>query len=146
MTNERVDVSLVILLDERGLVLLQQKTYDAPNFPGVWSLFGGHTEGDEMPVETAQREIKEELSLDLPISAFNALQTFSFGEGAARKTRAVFSTQLCGDERLVLLEGRGMGYFSREEISHLSIPPHIYRILEDYFTACQITAMPLRVI
>lgn len=133
MTTERVDVSLVIFLDERGLVLLQQKTYDAPHFPGVWSLFGGHTEGDESPGETAKREIKEELDLDLPISSFAEFKTFSFDETAPRKTRAVFVVQLSGDERLLLLEGRGMGYFSRKEILHLNMPPHIRKILQDYF-------------
>jgi ADP-ribose pyrophosphatase YjhB (NUDIX family) len=136
MTQEHTNVALVIFLDEQGLLLLQQKTYDAPNFPGVWSLFGGHTEGDESPRETAKREIKEELDLDLPLPAFKEFKTFSFGETAMRKTRAVFVVLLAGGERLVLLEGRGMGYFSREEISHLSMPPHIRSILQNYFAQC----------
>ena len=133
--NTPHDVSLVILTDHKGLVLLQQKTYDAPNFPGVWSLFGGHREGEETPTETAAREVEEELALTLPRSAFRHIKDFPPEEASGSKMRSVFCIQLEENQKLILREGRGMGYFRNEEITHLAIPPHIRAILAEYFAA-----------
>lgn len=68
--NTPHDVALAILVDHKGLVLLQQKTYDAPHFPGVWSLFGGHREGDETALETIMREYRRRTLLNTQAFSF----------------------------------------------------------------------------
>lgn len=49
------DLVLVIQRDDRPML----------QYPGMWEFAGGAREGDETPVACAQREVKEELGLDL---------------------------------------------------------------------------------
>ena len=60
-------IALVALLNPAGEVLLLLRD-DKPgiNYPGHWSLIGGHREGEETIAEAARREAKEEIGLDLP--------------------------------------------------------------------------------
>ncbi|TSC62524.1 MAG: 7,8-dihydro-8-oxoguanine-triphosphatase/thiamin-phosphate pyrophosphorylase-like protein [Parcubacteria group bacterium Gr01-1014_48] len=123
------DTALVIFVDSKGLVLLQQKTYDAPHFPGVWSLFGGTIEGGETALEAAQRETKEELGLVLRTTAFTFFRDFP----SLEKNRTIFVASIDDTIMPVLQEGRGLGYFSKKEIEHLNMPLHIRKILRIYF-------------
>ncbi|MDX1334078.1 MAG: NUDIX domain-containing protein, partial [Robiginitalea sp.] len=49
-----------------GKVLLQQRADQKETFPGLWDVsVAGHVHAEETPLEAAQREIKEEIGLDL---------------------------------------------------------------------------------
>jgi 8-oxo-dGTP diphosphatase len=61
--RKRVGADL-LLRDAQGRVLLVNPSYK----PG-WDLPGGMSEANEAPVETARRELKEELGLDTPVGA-----------------------------------------------------------------------------
>lgn len=52
----------VAISDGRGRVLLVEQPYS-----DGWSLPGGLLSGDEQPLETARREIREELGMDLDL-------------------------------------------------------------------------------
>ncbi len=57
-------VSMLVIYNDKGEILLQ----DRANIKTVWedySFFGGHLEQWETPDETLQREIKEELDIEL---------------------------------------------------------------------------------
>jgi ADP-ribose pyrophosphatase len=60
-------IALVALLNPAGEILLLLRD-DKPgiNYPGHWSLIGGHRDGEETIHETARRETLEEIGLDLP--------------------------------------------------------------------------------
>src|SRR3954449_300512 len=58
-----VCVAAVILVDQRGRVLLQLRDELAANHPNYWGLPGGHAEPDETPLATASRELWEETGL-----------------------------------------------------------------------------------
>ncbi|HMA78873.1 MAG TPA: NUDIX hydrolase [Candidatus Paceibacterota bacterium] len=47
------------------LLIIERDDIPTINYPGMWDLVGGGREGDETPIQCAQREIKEELNLDL---------------------------------------------------------------------------------
>jgi 8-oxo-dGTP diphosphatase len=126
-----IRTALIIPIDSHGLALLQQKTYDAPNYPGVWSLFGGSIEEGEDPVYAARRELKEELDIQLPDTALEQLGIFPSDVG--KKERIVYIAMFDDQLKMTLREGRGLGYFSEEEIIHLSMPEHIRKILKTYF-------------
>jgi len=125
------DSALIIFTDPKGLVFLQQKTYDAPNHGGLWCLFGGGVEPGETALEAAVRETKEELTLDLPASEFKHFRDFP----SEHWNRVVFVVELPDNAETVLKEGRGMGYFRQEEIAHLQIADHVKDILPAYFNA-----------
>lgn len=123
--------ALIIFLDSRGMVFLQQKTYDAPNHSGLWCMFGGGVEPGESALEAAVRETKEELMLDLPASEFKHFRDFP----SEHWNRIVFTVKISDNTETVLKEGRGMGYFSEEEIAHLQTADHVKDILPAYFNA-----------
>jgi ADP-ribose pyrophosphatase len=66
VTEDGPAIALVALLNPAGEILLLLRD-DKPgiNYPGHWSLIGGHRDGEETIHETAQREVKEEIGLDL---------------------------------------------------------------------------------
>ncbi len=125
------DTALIIFVDSKGLVLLQQKTYDAPNYPGAWSFFGGTVENGESPKGTAKREAREELALELSDSDLLFFRDFQSSE----KSRSVFISHIPDDKKTTLREGRGLGYFTKEEIACLQMPQHIRDILSVYFSS-----------
>lgn len=55
----------VILVDERGWLLLQERDEHARLDPGCWGLTGGHLEPGETPLEGARRELAEETGVGL---------------------------------------------------------------------------------
>ena len=58
-------VVVVILYDEKGKMLLQHRTEDAPRLPGYWAFFGGSIDKGEMPEEAVRREAYEEINYKL---------------------------------------------------------------------------------
>jgi 8-oxo-dGTP pyrophosphatase MutT (NUDIX family) len=53
----------VVLVDERGWLLLQERDENAPVSPDRWSLVGGGVEDGESPAEAAVRELAEETDI-----------------------------------------------------------------------------------
>ena len=55
------EVSVLILYNTDGRLLLQHRTKDAPTFPDYWAFFGGGIEECESAEEAVRRESLEEL-------------------------------------------------------------------------------------
>jgi hypothetical protein len=51
----------------------------------------------------------------------------------SERHRTVFIAHIDDSAPITLREGRGMGYFKKEEIAVLAMPVHIRNILETYF-------------
>jgi 8-oxo-dGTP pyrophosphatase MutT (NUDIX family) len=64
----RAAVAVTLLADEAGrpCFALTRRAAGLRTHKGQWALPGGRLDGDESPVETALRELGEELGLDLP--------------------------------------------------------------------------------
>ena len=75
-----VSYSLVILVDRRGWVLMQERDEFAPRAPLRWGCVGGGVEAGETPEVAAYRELAEETgnvdSLDLTESAAHFMPSF----------------------------------------------------------------------
>jgi len=61
-----VPVAVVLLVDRRGWLLLQERDEGAPRAPNQWGMVGGHVEDGEDFEPAAYRELAEETGLDLP--------------------------------------------------------------------------------
>jgi len=66
LAGDEPAIALVALLNPAGEILLLLRD-DKPgiNYPGHWSLIGGHRDGEETIDRTARREVQEEIGLDL---------------------------------------------------------------------------------
>jgi 8-oxo-dGTP pyrophosphatase MutT (NUDIX family) len=61
-----VPLAVVLLVDPRGWVLLQERDEGAPRAANQWGMVGGHVEDDEDFEPAAYRELVEETGVRLP--------------------------------------------------------------------------------
>lgn len=71
-----VYVSIGILINENNEVLIE-KNESNPNFKGLWQFPGGKVEENESPIKALQRELLEELGINIDLEA---TETLSFNE------------------------------------------------------------------
>ncbi len=62
-----VRLACVLLVDERGRVLLQERDEHAPTAPNQWSMVGGHVEPGERFEDAVYRELAEETGVHLEL-------------------------------------------------------------------------------
>ncbi len=106
------NASAVILINEDGLYIMQRRD-DKPGifYPGFLGLFGGACEDDESFMQTAVRELEEEISLDLEDRLkFFSQMTLGFEPmGCGHVERAFFTGCLSNQEIKNIQLGEGQG-------------------------------------
>ena len=104
----------VVVTRADGRVLLLQRT---PARGGFWQPVTGRVELGESPVEAAQRELREETSLETAVAPLNYEHVFAFAEARApdliRET--AFTTRSDQPIRLSPAEHVALGWFTAEE-------------------------------
>ena len=117
LADGRRPVAGAVLLHPDGRVLLQHRD-DKPGIesPGQWSLFGGGLDEGEEPAEAMLREIEEEIGYRP--RAYRPLVVFS---GWYAEFHVYLAEVTPTIEELVLGEGQGFGYFTREEALELDL-------------------------
>lgn len=118
--------ALLILVNEKGEVLLQHKDAGAPTYSNQWCLFGGGIEDGETAQQAIHREFVEELEWDLadckPIASYPDNEILW---GQTTKTAEELGSRLH--------EGDDLGYFSESQIMSMDVAkPHL-QALKDYF-------------
>lgn len=58
-------VKIALITQDNQVVVMLRDNKPGLRFAGMWDLPGGGREKDESPVECAQREVREELSIDI---------------------------------------------------------------------------------
>lgn len=71
MKVKRPESVLVMIYDQRDRVLVLQRNDD----PEFWQSVTGTIEVDEMPLETAIREVQEETGIDIIVAGFDIVDT-----------------------------------------------------------------------
>ncbi len=72
----------VCVLNSKGEMLIQQRSSTKKNFPNTWDLtLGGNVQAGENARMAAQRELMEELGIDVDFSDIRPLYTFNFKDG-----------------------------------------------------------------
>jgi 8-oxo-dGTP pyrophosphatase MutT (NUDIX family) len=119
----------VILEDAQGRTALQLRD-DLPgvSFGGLWGLFGGWVEAGEEPLQTAIREIREELSITLVESRLTFVGVYLMHGIHARDF--VFHYPVTdGLANAHLTEGQTFQFMSRAELGRVPMVPHHLELL-----------------
>lgn len=111
------DVSVIILFDRYGKILLQQRTDDDRYNPGNWALFGGGIDRGEQPESALKREAKEELGFDVQNPHLANKRVYSFGD--QQGDLYVFVEECINKNQITLGEGQGMAWFLEEDIENI---------------------------
>ena len=106
-----------IITNNLNEILLQKRTADY-RFSKQWTLFGGSIEGYESPLETANRELKEELNLEMDLRFCNKFVLYV----EPPEEVYLFKGKLNDLSKISLKEGNGFAFFSLDEIDSLNSP------------------------
>lgn len=123
----------VALFDRKQLIVLLRDDIDSIPWPNHWDFPGGGKEANETPIECMQREVYEELNIELPASAIVWERRYS----RHKEPDAVFMVaQLPVELRDALRLGEEGQAFTRMSIDEYSqhpkaIPSLVHR-LSDY--------------
>ena len=71
MKLKRTESVLVLIYDHQGQVLVMQRKDD----PEFWQSVTGTLEANELPIETAIREVREETGIDIVVAGFEIIDT-----------------------------------------------------------------------
>jgi len=116
----------VIILDSRNRILLQLR--DENPEKGTWVLFGGSVEEGETEEAAARREIFEELHYKIKNLKF--FKRYKYGS-TSQPIYIIKEPVALKD--LELHEGSDLKFFSKNEISSLSIGFNYKKIILDFF-------------
>lgn len=127
-----------LLVDELGRVLLQQRD-DKPGLrhAGYWTLFGGQVEAGESADDAVQREMMEELAIDVPVTFWKAYQCpVRTNPGELIVFNHVYAGAMTQNlESLTLLEGQDMRFFTYEESKEMQLAFDQHIPLLEFFAA-----------
>jgi len=122
-----MQVTALILYDDKHRILLQHRTDDAPTFPGHWGFFGGGVEWGETPEGAVKREALEELAYELRRPKLWTIKRFA--HQGLNYIQYVFLEEYDGSE-LILGEGQDMGWFLPSETEELAMISHAREVVE----------------
>lgn len=127
-------VSLFVLRDKKGKVLLQHRDKFTQRHPNYWAFFGGEIEKGESPKDAVIREAKEELGIDLQDLKFFKKYESQQEDGLHEKFVFVLPLTISiEDLRKKQEEGQNLGLFSFDELKDLKISNYDKVILKDLF-------------
>lgn len=81
METSKKQISILlpyILRDDQIDVYLQKRSLTQKSLPGYFGFWGGHAEPGESPEKALQREIKEEMGLDIDIDSVTLFNRYEF--------------------------------------------------------------------
>jgi 8-oxo-dGTP pyrophosphatase MutT (NUDIX family) len=74
-----VDVVTCILMDDAGKILILKRSDKVRTYKGLWSGISGYVEESKVPIETAIKEIKEEIGIsESDVSLVKEMDSVSF--------------------------------------------------------------------
>ncbi len=124
----------VILIDHNKKILLQCRDKNNQWNRDTWSEFGGQMEKGETPEQTARREIKEEVGIELTNLKFFKKYELKRKKGIYEAFFFTAPLTISVDNlRKQQKEGKDLAFFTFQEIKNLKVADYTKKALEDFF-------------
>ncbi len=113
----------VIIQNSKGEILLGKRNKNMATFPGFWGLPGGMPEYNEKIEDTAKREVKEELGVDVKIikKAKNVYENFPIKECKFHTVDVPFYAKILKGEPKPNDETQEVKWFKPSELKNLKL-------------------------
>lgn len=102
--------SILFVNDSNEVLLFLRDDLPGITCPNMWDIPGGHLEAGETPEACIKREMNEEIGITL-----SSFELFEIHEFPDRIEHTYWKRENLDIDRLVLTEGQGLRWFSREE-------------------------------
>lgn len=101
-------LAVILLVDQRGWVLLQERDEFTPRSANQWGMVGGHVEDGEGYEPAAYRELEEETGLRFEAGLLQLWrsQSFSYSDGFTNDYQVYVAASDITDADIVVGEGR----------------------------------------
>jgi len=116
-------LAVLLLLDHRGWVLLQERDQYAPRAANQWGMVGGHVEEGEDFEPAAYRELAEETGIDLSPGELRLWREseYTYPDGHRGRYCIYAATVDLSDDDIVVGEGRQIVFVDPAEVEALDL-------------------------
>jgi 8-oxo-dGTP diphosphatase len=132
-----VPLAVVLLVDVRGWVLLQERDADAPRAANQWGMVGGHVEDGEDFEPAAYRELAEETGLVLPPGTLRLWRDaeFTYPDGHHGRYHVYAAPVDVTDADMVVGEGRQIVFVDPAVVPTLDLASSSRHFIPDFLTS-----------
>ena len=129
-----VPLAVVLLVDRRGWVLMQERDAGAPRAANQWGMVGGHVEDDEEFEPAAYREVAEETGLELGPGTLRLWRDaeFSYPDGHRGHYHVYAGAVDVTDADIVVGEGRQIVFVDPAVIPTLDLAGSSRHFVPDF--------------
>lgn len=129
-----VRLAVVLLVDRRGWVLLQERDSEAPRAADQWGMVGGHVEDGEDFEPAAYRELVEETGVSLPPGTLRLWREaeYTYPDGHRGRYHVYAASVDLTDADIVVGEGRQIVFVDPAVVPGLDLAPSSRHFLPDF--------------
>lgn len=128
------------ILNDKGEVLLVKRSDSDDFLPGLWELPGGGTEFGEHPVKGLQRELKEEIGLEVTVGKPLYVDDYFMEQQDAKIHRVEISFECMvgdkGQEVILSHEHSAYKWVGRQDIEKFELTDYMRKTIIDCFKIC----------
>lgn len=130
-------LAVMLLVDPRGWVLLQERDEFAPRAANQWGMVGGHVEDGEDFEPAAYRELREETGVDLPPGALRLWREaeFTYPDGHHGEYHVYAAAVALTDADIVVGEGRRIVFVEPSVIPTLDLAGSSRHFVPDFLAS-----------
>lgn len=133
-----VRISVVLLVDPQGRVLLMERDEYAPRAPNQWGMVGGHVEDGEDFEAAMYRELEEETGLILPAGSLRLWHSGTFQYSDADEPfdyRVWMGGTTARNEDIVVGEGRQIVFVEPDRVQDLDKAESCARFVPEFLAS-----------
>ena len=132
-----VPVAVVLLVDSRGWLLLQERDAEAPRAPDQWGMVGGHVEDGEDFEPAAYRELAEETGLTLPPGTLQLWRDaeYTYPDGHHGRYHVYAALVDSTDDDIVVGEGRQIVFVDPRVVPALDLAPSTRHFVPEFLAS-----------